>query len=172
MSLKFMSNKTHLFCYSTYHTNSVTCIHEILGDLCRRWTKSFHQELEWNIRISLNTLVQEVFEHLAWFFRWQQGLLKWAEAILVHQLMDRRHWALVVLTIISAWNTGELSLQAATGETFDFFFGGGERHLYWIVFSLRREEAWAKGQIRGRICSNEAGTCSELLLRRNFDGEN
>lgn len=169
MSLKFMSNKTHIFSYSKYHTNSVAHIHEILGDICRRWAKSFHQEIESNIRISLNTLVQKVFEHLAWFPCWQQGLLKWAMSVLVHQLTDRRHWALVVLTIISAWYNGELSLQAATGEIFDFFGGG---HLYWIVFSLRREEAWAKGQIRDRICSNEAGTCSELLLRRNFDCEN
>lgn len=161
-SLKFISNKTHIFCYSKYHANSVRHIHEILGDISR--------ELERNIRKSLNTLVQKVFEHLAWFSCWHQGLLKWAVSALVHQLTDGRHWVLVVLTIISAWYNGELSLQAATEETFDFL--GGGKHLHWIVFSLTREEAWAKGQIRDRISSNEAGTCSELLLRRNFDREN
>lgn len=167
-----MSNKTHIFCYSKY-TNSVTCIHEILGDICRRLAKSFHHELEKNIKISLNTLVgPKSLWTLGLVFALAAGPLEMScgytgssadgSALLsiggAHQYLSLTHWGIIFA-------------GSHRGNIWFFFFWPG-RHLYWIVFSLRREEAWAKGQIRGRICSNEAGTCSKLLLRRNFAGEN
>lgn len=169
--LKFISNKTHIFCYCKYHANSVTRIHETLGDIFRRWAKSFHQELERNIRILLNTLVQKSLNTWLGFpvgtrASWNEPCLRWFISWLMGAI--ERWWCAPLSQLDTV---GNYLCRQPQGKHLIFFLGGG-KHLYWIVFSLRKEEAWAKGQIRDRICSNEAGTCSELLLRRNFDREN